>query len=82
MAERNRKLMSINISQRGDGDAARFFHNFSLPMNGASEPASVTCAGLAMEALNGQLAFVGSDIRVVAYDIKKKEYVKLAANGE
>jgi hypothetical protein len=65
-----RKLLEVSISRAGVGEASRFFASSRLPMSDADARASETCAGMAIQPINAQLDFSGSQYRLSMYDTK------------
>jgi hypothetical protein len=63
MAKRVRTLMEIKV--RSDGTSA-----FSLPLGGATRKESEGCAIAVMRVANAQLDYVGSEYRLVVFDVK------------
>lgn len=73
---RKRNLMQITVTRTTKADAdPSYGTNYMLPMSEADAPASETCAALMMEAINAQLDFAGSKVRLRAWDTEHKEYV-------
>jgi hypothetical protein len=75
---RRRKLIVLETYTTGSGDGQKFGCHSSLPMHSANAVESENAAARIMQATNAQLDFAGSDMRLVMYDVKKKQYLKIS----
>jgi hypothetical protein len=74
---KRRKLIEVSTTVTGDGDGRRWGCRSSLPMSSADAVDAENAAVRIMQAVNAQLDFSKSDLRLVAYDLKLKAIQKV-----
>jgi hypothetical protein len=75
---RRRNLIGVQTYTDGSGDGQAYGCRSTLPMSAATATESENAGARIMDAVNAQLDYAGSDLRLVLYDVKKKEYVKVS----
>ena len=68
---------SVTVTKKPDGN---YRTQSTLPMSMVDKDSALDMAGHASKSMNAMLSFSKSDVRVVFYDIVKKEYLTLTEN--
>lgn len=76
-SKQKRKLIRLETYTTGTGIDQTFGCKSTLPMDGANAVESENAAARIMQAVNAQLNYSGSDLRLMLYDIKKRRVVRI-----
>lgn len=77
MTEKKRNLIVLKTYAIGSGDGQSFGCHSQLPMSDANAVESENAAARIIDAVNAQLDFAGSKVRLVLWDTEKKQYIKV-----
>lgn len=75
---RRRKLIVVETSTTGTGKDQKFGAKYQLPLGSANANESENAAGRIMQAVNAQLDYSGSDLRLMMHDMKQRKVVQIS----